>query len=118
MWSNFHIVPSPRWPRLFSGGREVLNLTIGLVKLRHRLFKATVIRFAFLLKQLGEEQREMPLGHDLILLTQMHGNAPVGVGLNFWVHSNDRTTTERSPHFPTEVFFRSGKRPYHSIDLM
>ena len=26
---------------------------------------------------------EMPLGHDLILLTQMHGNAPVGVGLNF-----------------------------------
>ena len=61
---------------------------------------------------------KMPLGHDLILLTQMHGNAPVGVGLNFWVHSNDRTTTERSPHFPTEVFFRSGKRPYHSIDLM
>ena len=26
----------------------------------------------------------MPLGHDLILLTQMPGNAPVGVGLNIF----------------------------------
>ena len=35
----------------FFRGEGVLNLTIGLVKLRHRLFK-----------QLGEEHREMPLG--------------------------------------------------------
>ena len=26
-------------------------------------------------------------------------------GSGWGVHSNDRTTTERSPHFPTEVFF-------------